>query len=391
MKKKAWILTYKTNDLVSVENISAGLVELYKETVDAKIISLSDEETVSSSELRNLISEFKINSPDVVAVVHPSVNYHTFFQSLFLLSKKTQFLIHVFGNFVRNGAAWYQQSHLYEGKDVQFVMASECYVQLLKNFVSEENIALLPFPVIHSGSDEKRENKNEIRFLYAGRFHHQKNISQLIAILNEAAILIDKPIVLNLVGTFDDFNPSTLNCRKMLGEQFSELQKAAKAAGRIKVHFHPHVRKTDLLHHYESNDIFISFSTFQDEDYGCSVIEALSAGTPAIVTAWGGYKDFIRDFPAECLSINVELQQNSLVADFSSLPQLIQKLTEKRNQSRTLAERVMKKYGMINLSDTLSSLLKKKVQFKGFDKSLAQPMTVESYKKLYSAFWTEKK
>jgi len=170
MKKKAWILTYKTNDLVSVENISAGLVELYKETVDAKIISLSDEETVSSSELRNLISEFKINSPDVVAVVHPSVNYHTFFQSLFLLSKKTQFLIHVFGNFVRNGAAWYQQSHLYEGKDVQFVMASECYVQLLKNFVSEDNIALLPFPVIHSGSDEKREKKMKSDSFMPGAF-----------------------------------------------------------------------------------------------------------------------------------------------------------------------------------------------------------------------------
>jgi glycosyltransferase involved in cell wall biosynthesis len=57
---------------------------------------------------------------------------------------------------------------------------------------------------------------------------------------------------------------------------------------------------------YKSADLYLSLSTYHDEDFGMSVAEALMSGLPAILSNWAGYSSF--NFSNEFVKfINVKL------------------------------------------------------------------------------------
>lgn len=58
------------------------------------------------------------------------------------------------------------------------------------------------------------------------------------------------------------------------------------------IHFLGKLNSAQLLEAYNGSDLFVSFSTYNDEDYGMSVAEALSCGLPCLLSNWGGFSSF---------------------------------------------------------------------------------------------------
>lgn len=394
--KSIWVLNYRTSDLQSVENISSSLIDLYRALpgYTIKLIELSD-----FSSHRTELEEFKKTPPVSIAVVHPSVNYHLFFQSLLTLQPDITLLFHVFGNFVRNGDLWTRQGHLLRGRRIKFLAASPSYEKVLSAFIAKENLGLLPFPV-QMPSELKREAKPLLedtwKMIYAGRYHEQKNCTAMIEVLDTLAVSTQQKIQLTLMVAFDDFNPTTIQTEKRQGEQYARFLRACgKTSGYLSVHFVPHNSFEEMIRQFSLHHAFISLSTFFDEDYGCAVAEALSAGLPCVLSRWGGYGDFINAFPGYCLGLDVTNENHQLILDIHSLESAVEKACTLNQSER---EELSRKVKAFVSKEKLSSELKREMDnaqvFHGFShtlsalaKELKTSANVDNFKKYYEPFW----
>ncbi|MGZ3787077.1 MAG: glycosyltransferase [Bacteriovorax sp.] len=410
-KKNIWILNYQIDDLQSVGNISSNLVSLYRElppsAFDVSLFELQDMERSESANLehRNWLVRFKENPPHHVIIVHPHVINHVFLSAILNVqtSFSPQFVFHVFGNFTRQGAVWFNLNHLMLNKNIQFVVASTCYLELLKTFVPEKNLSLLPFPVFAADNKDIfssfQQCSDTMNVLYSGRYHDQKNVTFLMETLGKISDEIAKKIHLTLVVYFDDFNPTTLNTPKRLGEQYRHFLSAINGLDKkITVTLMPHTDIKNLYKLYSQNDVFMSFSTFLDEDYGCSVIESLVCGTPSIVSRWGGYKDFSREFPEDCLGLEVTIEREGFYIDLSKLMPFLELITKRTIHQRIqLSRDAMAVFGNKKLLESAELILAKEGAFSGLDPSLAKlsrelkmdnkPDAIEAFKRVYKSFW----
>ncbi|MDD4973888.1 MAG: glycosyltransferase [Bacteriovorax sp.] len=410
-KKNIWILNYQIDDIQSVSNISNNLVALYEGLpqmfYNVLILELQDMEKVSSTSWnhRDWLVRFKETPPHHVIIVHPHVINHIFLSAIMNAQTKftTQFIFHVFGNFTRHGATWFKLNHLMINKNIQFVAASRCYLELLKNFVAEKNLSILPFPISVPDKDNMLaclpQTLDVLNVLYTGRYHEQKNVTSLLEALGEISAEIDKKIHITLVVYFDDFNPTTLNTQKQLGEQYNLFSNMLNGLHeRITVTLVPHTDVKHLYKLYSENDVFMSFSTFLDEDYGCSVIESLSCGTPCIVSKWGGYKDFCTEFPDDCFGADIILEQDGFYIDLSKLAHFIKLISQRTLLQRNkLPQDALAVVGNKKLLDSAMIILSKTFNFSGFDLSLSNFSrdlktghgrdTFEGFKRIYKSFW----
>lgn len=143
---------------------------------------------------------------------------------------------------------------------------------LLKNNISESKISL-----VHIGNDKLKENiflpvktKRPFTILYVGTIRQQKGIKLLIECFNE---LSDFEIELKLIGaiTENEFYPLIKSNAKITHINF--------------------ISNDELFYHYNSASIFI-LPSFLDS-WGMVVLEAMSCGTPVIVTKNTGAKEAV--------------------------------------------------------------------------------------------------
>lgn len=395
MKKKIWVLNYKMTDLQSVENISSALVQAYRSLApefDVTVIELED-----FFSPRTLLLAAKDERPNAVAVVHPSVNHHIFFQSLMCLEIRFHLMIHVFGNFFRNGDLWFRQNHLLKNKTVTFIAASDSYQRILEHFIPKAHLERMPFPVqlAPQAMTQKRDSQ-VLKVLYAGRYHDQKNVSALIQVLSGYVEASGKEVRLTIMGSFDDFNPTTIQKNKIQGEQYQEyLQALTKKNERLKVKLLPHGAFEELLRQFETHDLFFSLSTFLDEDFGCVVAEALCAGLPCVLTRWGGYENFSRLFPEICTSIKVTMNHNDfLIDDDECKNALIKAAAISTDQKAVGTQRARSYFSPAAFTVRLRIIVERTADFTGFDPaleafalSLKKTESVENFKKYYAPFW----
>jgi glycosyltransferase involved in cell wall biosynthesis len=376
IKKNIWILNHKAEDIQSVNRISQNLSKLYmslpEDFFEVLEIDLMDLESAISvdSDFKSRIVQFKDKTPDHVIILHPNITNHIFLSALLSIKTEiqTQFIFHIFGNFIRYGESWFSLDHLLTNKNIQFVVASKCYFGVLANFISKENMYTLPFPINFKDDSEKHLNNKVhgevLNVLYAGRYHEQKNVTCLIRSLNEISNNTYKKICLTLVVYFDDFNPTTIDSKNL----------------------------------YESNDAFISFSTFLDEDYGNTIIESLAVGTPCIVSNWGGYKDFCQEFPNDCFGMEVVLEKDKLYLETDKLVMFLERVAKRTQEDRAKLIQKTKKYiGQDKLFFALSDLFSKKNVFSHFDQELlsfalelkSEPgkRPLDKFKTFYKSFW----
>jgi glycosyltransferase involved in cell wall biosynthesis len=411
IKKNIWILNHKAEDIQSVNRISQNLSKLYmslpEDFFEVLEIDLMDLESAISvdSDFKSRIVQFKDKTPDHVIILHPNITNHIFLSALLSIKTEiqTQFIFHIFGNFIRYGESWFSLDHLLTNKNIQFVVASKCYFGVLANFISKENMYTLPFPINFKDDSEKHLNNKVhgevLNVLYAGRYHEQKNVTCLIRSLNEISNNTYKKICLTLVVYFDDFNPTTIDSKKILGKQFHEYVEAITSLSvSFEVKVLPHQNEAELNYLYESNDAFISFSTFLDEDYGNTIIESLAVGTPCIVSNWGGYKDFCQEFPNDCFGMEVVLEKDKLYLETDKLVMFLERVAKRTQEDRAKLIQKTKKYiGQDKLFFALSDLFSKKNVFSHFDQELlsfalelkSEPgkRPLDKFKTFYKSFW----
>ncbi|MFA6237023.1 MAG: glycosyltransferase [Bacteriovorax sp.] len=397
IKKKIWILNYIKEDLQSVNQISRNLSRLYfslpeneYEILELKLIDPESNKTGEAG-LRELLLNYKKDTPDHVAIINPGVVAHPFFSSILNIkvAHEPQYLFHVFGNFVRNAKTWYGLSSALINKNVQFVAASICYKEVLSHFIAMKNLSLLPFMIDQAFEQINVSNEDEVsnslKILYAGRYHEQKNVTLLIKFLSLYAKLSSRNIQLSLITYFDDFNPTTVISNSKQGNQYKAYVAALNHVSQnFSVRLLPHQDVQELKKSYSAHDVFMSFSTFFDEDFGMAIMESLSQGTPCIVSSWGGYKDFIREFPDDCFGLNVSLEQKGLYLSTEKFQDYMEIISKKTTSDRlNLSEKIKKYNGSAKIQEELKKIFTKKSCFKQFDPSLLD-IKIED---VYNSFW----
>ncbi len=255
---------------------------------------------------------------------------------------KPKFLIHLFGDFVLDCLSWENAEEAINHYPVHFMVASEKQKKLVDNFFkSQESLtSVLPFPV-----DEKdysincfKNNREEIRnkfnlndevvFIYTGRISFQKNVEAIINLTSKLKDIVDKKIEVWVVGPWDDILLPYFGQWGMPGSQFTQFHSSILDKNLSNVRFLGNLESSELLKVYQASDAFISFSTYNDEDYGMSVAEALMTGLPCVLSDWGGFSTFAK-YSKQVDLVPVEprgmrMQVNSQAAQKAMLKKIMQ-------------------------------------------------------------------
>lgn len=136
-------------------------------------------------------------------------------------------------------------------------------------------------------------SSDDFVLLYVGRITIEKNIHSLLTVLSELRHAGLNPTLL-VVGQFEDrpvrhFSLYPRNFESQVRQRVEELDLLAR------VRFIPWTDRRQLNDLYNLADVFVNLSLLTGENFGLPVVESMSAGTPVVVTSWGGMKDTVRD------------------------------------------------------------------------------------------------
>jgi glycosyltransferase involved in cell wall biosynthesis len=154
---------------------------------------------------------------------------------------------------------------------------------------------------------------------------------------------------------------------------------------------------------YNAGDVFLSLSVHHDEDFGMSPAEALLAGSPAILSRWGGYAAFesaaCRVVPVSLRGGQARLDQEGLRKALGSMSDWKSWSFEARSEAARAASRRFSVRAVTGLLDEI--VRERPARFAGFlpffkeagsrgtrfgafaTLGLADPV----YRKLYSSYY----
>jgi glycosyltransferase involved in cell wall biosynthesis len=158
--------------------------------------------------------------------------------------------------------------------------------------VDEKKIVVIPNGLNLDQYKGLQRNKRDFKsILYVGRIEKYKGIQFIL----EAVANLDENIIAEIVG---------------IGPYKSELMKLATAMGIGKrVRFYDNLPRKQLLEKYIDAEIFIMLSI--RESYGITVAEALSLGTPCIVSNYSALREWVDG--RNCFGIDYPPDINKLV------------------------------------------------------------------------------
>lgn len=306
-----FILSAKVNEQDSVDVIDRNLISSYlKLFPNAKLITLYNELDKRSATFNfqeNLKKILSINH-QLIIITNPYVYKHPFFRMLikFSNSKNSIFLAHILGDFIKNSEQYLKLEDLLIGKQIVFMPPSKTYFNVIQPFFkNSQNLVSLHIPILEPVKKNIKSIKNkEFIFLYTGRIIDEKNLNKAYEIL----LSLDIPFKLIAIGEIDDYSRSSVLNNSSAGKLYASLNKNIEILG--------HCNHEILVQHYRSADFFISLSTFHDESYGISPLEALFQDKPCILATWGGYRDILNNFPDEAFPITVKYQDDKFIFDY---------------------------------------------------------------------------
>ncbi len=215
---------------------------------------------------------------------------------------------HLYGDFTFYLRAWLALGPLLAKYDVSWICASDRQAELVRRLLANapQSVSKCPFPVDPSRFAFDPALRDAARaklgfalddrvLIYAGRFSVQKNSLRL---LREAARFIRTAPYrahLLLAGGFDDIGAPFFGVRPLPWDYFQRWNRLWKSLpekirGRMR-HLGP-VDSSKLRELYHAADCYFSLSLHHDEDFGMAPAEALSCGSAAVLTDWGGYSSF---------------------------------------------------------------------------------------------------
>lgn len=293
---------------MSCEKINQNLLSAYSQQLSpVEVVSLKDADRISYQITRKIISE----KPSVISFVDHRLSAMELlrFQDFvnFLREQKIKLLIHVYGSFIERLQEYKLVASILQGVDVTFLTGSGAQQEVVQSFLLPfgPSVATLPFPLKvedYAFSTEAREttrqklgyNSSNQIILYLGRISFGKNVELALSAARTARE--KNPALKFLVaGPFDDwslpFGRNEFASHGYSAGVFTHTMKKLDPEGEW-IRYHPPVPRGELRNVLSAADALISLSTQRGEDFGMVVPEALSAGLPCLVTAWGGYQEF---------------------------------------------------------------------------------------------------
>ncbi|MBC7427777.1 MAG: glycosyltransferase family 4 protein [Bacteriovorax sp.] len=225
----------------------------------------------------------------------------------FYFEVKPRFIIHLFGDFVLDCLKWECVKKQLKKWPLHFIVASEKQKILVDSFF-ESKIALtsvMPFPVDTKifNAENSLEERDSIRkkfgiredekiIIYSGRISYQKNTEVLIKIFQSIEVMFENKVHLFIAGPWDDILLPYFGKHGLCGSYYAQFSEAIKNISKSNIHFIGQFKSLELKRILNSADLFISLSTYNDEDYGMAPAEALCCGLPCLLSDWAGYSSF---------------------------------------------------------------------------------------------------
>lgn len=333
---------------VSCLSIMPNLVESYEQWVGRPLPKIDYGRHSTSVSTLKAANEILVADPEILVFVDHLQHPLPLLRAIdFVYGRKAwpKLVFHVYGDFTLNTHAWRESEDLLAGQFVRFVTASPRQKEMISRFVKNdaELVSVCPFPVssreygfVDGLRSQERAARgyaaDEFVMTYTGRLSLQKNIIKMIWEVARAAEGLDRPWRLQLAGAFDDLGSPFFSLRMAPGSYFegvARLLESLPESVRSKIEFLGSLDKRQLRSLYHASDLFVSFSTHHDEDYGMSPIEALCCGCPALVSDWGGFQGFGLD--GESVSfLPVSLTGSGPRLHVDQLPKLLLRFVSRR-------------------------------------------------------------
>jgi glycosyltransferase involved in cell wall biosynthesis len=205
----------------------------------------------------------------------------------------------VFGNLTTRPYKWFKYSELLSCENVSFICASKSTSIQLEKLISNTKVSIIPYLTNSIFYDQDLEQTSlSNTFGYAGRLVSAKNIFKLIEIFKHPLLKDKKLLIAGFPDTFSFRLHGLYNSIDNTINQLNELPKNIIFLGEL--------NPLELKEFHKQYGCFISLSTFFDEDFGISTLEALLSGKDAILSQWGGHRDFIQNFNTQFVCVNRE-------------------------------------------------------------------------------------
>jgi glycosyltransferase involved in cell wall biosynthesis len=306
------VLTSDWKDLDSVTAIGQGLRDRYADLAAAGVALRFAEVRDHSrrAPLGHDYAEFfeclQREPPAFVVVTNGAILRSYFFRLLLMVlhGKGCALYLHLYGDFLRQADLWLSLEGLLRNQRVRFLVPSRAYDRVVrKTLLDPDGVRAVPFSFEPRdlGRDEAPVPRSAaLVFLYVGRLSRQKNVAAMIDLLEALQEKHGRPVELWLAGGFDDFEPLGRG-PQLLGTRFAELERPSS----ISVVRWGHLPRPRVAALFPSADVYLSLSTFYDDDFCLAAVEALCAGLPAVLSRWGGHVDLLERFPDRACGVSL--------------------------------------------------------------------------------------
>jgi glycosyltransferase involved in cell wall biosynthesis len=196
----------------------------------------------------------------------------------------------------------------------------------------QSRVEVVPFtiPGLRARYRLPPSSRGEIPFIYAGRISAQKNLHTLIyafRLFRDAHPEV--PWRLLVFGTDDNLGSPNMAMRSMhYGAALQKLARLLKLEDRIA--FRGHQRRSRLNRALSvRRHIAVSASIHSDENFGMAPFRSLCRGNLAVLTHWGGFADFGRQFAGLVLPVAVREAEKGPWVDPVGLAALLHRAADR--------------------------------------------------------------
>lgn len=260
-------------------------------SIDVKEISYENESF--SSKVSEIKKEIGDRSNVKLYILSHNIDFNLFLEALVEYKEKVEIILPIYGDMTIQVNRWMRAHSLLVGWNVKLLVASTASKGQIERFVvNKDQIYISKHPLLEKYFSKAKviQDKSVVKFLYAGRISLSKNVLTMMSDFL-AATKIRDGIELNIYGDFDVIGHRFLCIipqEEEIKKCFLEIVKQSRGA----IKYHGHLESNKMKDVYTHNDYFVSMSTYQDEDYGLAVAQAIASGCHPIITSWGGYRDF---------------------------------------------------------------------------------------------------
>ncbi|MBK9294002.1 MAG: glycosyltransferase family 4 protein [Oligoflexia bacterium] len=389
MEKWAIILSKKPSSWVSCTVITPNLEKAYLSVSRAQKCFFNYFKDIEPVDTFILAKKIKSYNPKKIIFIdhcpHP-LNLLKALDIVYSKSKIPELVFHLYGDFTILVPYWERANIILKKTNVSFICASERQKKLVSTFLRQKSriIGVCPFsydaelynfePKTRTLFRKKYKIKDNQKIIcYTGRLSAQKNVLTLLREISK--VLESEPNVFFFVaGKFDDISAPFFGARDahgtFLAKWNDEILKINKKI-RERIIYLGNLDFNNLKYLYNGSDIYISLSTFHDEDFGMAPLEALVCGCSAVLSDWGGYAGFKIDSES-CQLIPIKITKRGLTYNSVKLQQYLKQLL---SVNESIGERIKrseayKHHFSVNASRAIIEKLifKNAPCFKGFSR-----------------------